>query len=289
MKASYGTSAVKRRRATNAEMAERSEMLVDLAVEHGPCSVRHLFYASVVAGMPGITKDDKGYRKVQRLVLDLRRDGRIDYELVVDSTRWLRKPTSYNSMQDALKATARQYRRNLWARSPWRVEVWAESDSISSTIYDVTSMWDVPLMVCKGYASETFAYGAAEAWKSDHRQPVVLYVGDHDPNGLEIEDDLQRKLLEFGGREADWYRVGVRWDQVEELELPGTAPKVGRKKKPYPFSLAVEAEALPAQFLRDELDLLIGTFVNSHDLAVIEAAETSEREVLMRMAGEVTS
>lgn len=286
----YATSRVKRRRATKAEMNQRAEMLVDLAYDHGPCSVRHLYYAAVVAGVPGITKTDSGYGKVQRQVLQLRRDSRIPYELVVDSTRWMRKPKSYNSIQDALEAAARQYRRNLWTDSLWRLEVWAESDSIASTIYGITAMWDIPLMVCRGYASETFAYNAAEAWKSElYRHPVVLYVGDHDPNGLEIEEDLRSKLTEFGGRDVEWLRVGVRWDQVEAMDLPGTTPKLGKKKKPYPFPIAVEAEALPAEYLRNELDGVIRTFVDDHQLAVLQAAEDSEREVLLRMAGEVLS
>jgi hypothetical protein len=268
-------------------MAERAGMLVTLAEEHGPCSVRHLFYAAVVARVPGITKDAAGYGKVQRQVLALRRSGDIAYKLVVDSTRWMRKPRSYDSIEDALSSTAQLYRRNLWVQSPFRVEVWAESDSIAGTIYEVTSGWDVPLMVCKGYASETFAYNAAEAWKADHRRPVVLYVGDHDPAGLEIEQDLRTKLTEFAGRDVGWQRVGVTWDQVEDLDLPGTAAKI--KKKPYPFPKAVEAEALPAQYLRDELDELIREFVSEQALAALLAAEESEREILMRMAGEVAT
>lgn len=287
MTAAYGARRTNRTRATKAEMVERAAMLTDLAAQHGPCSVRHLFYASVVAGVPGITKDQSGYSKVQRQVLELRRSGDIAYRLVVDSTRWMRKPRSFDSMQDALEATARLYRRNLWNTSPWRVEVWCESDSIAGTIYEATARWDVPLMVCRGYASESFAFTAAEAWRGDQSQPAVLYVGDHDPAGLEIEHDLKSKLTQFADREVEWSRVGVRWDQVEALDLPGTAPKVGRKKCSYPFPMAVEAEALPANYLRTELDQAIRSYVDEHQLDVTLAAEQSERNVLMQLAGKV--
>src|SRR5437870_3324607 len=77
-----------RRRGTNAEMSTRREMIVNLAEEHGPCSVRHVFYQSVVAGVPGVTKNDSGYNKVQRIVLEQRRAGAIAYDAIVDSTRW---------------------------------------------------------------------------------------------------------------------------------------------------------------------------------------------------------
>jgi hypothetical protein len=277
----YGARPIRRTRATKAEMGERREQIIDLADEHGPCSVRHLFYRAVVDAVPGITKNDSGYNKVQRIVLEQRRAGTIPYKLIVDSTRWQRKPDSYGSHQEALLAIASTYRRDLWRTSDYRVEVWCESDSIASTVWDVTARWDVPLMVCRGYSSETFAYNAADAWReTPWRRPVVLYVGDHDPAGLHIEEKLQERLTEFSDLESRWYRLGVTWDQVVELDLPGTDPK-----KPYGYPISVEAEALPPADLRMIVDNAIEAFVDHHELAVIRAAEESERTILMKMAG----
>jgi hypothetical protein len=276
----------KRRRATKEEMETRREMLVDLAHEHGPCSVRHLFYQSVVAQMPGITKTDAGYGKVQLLVLELRRDGSIPYSLIVDSTRWQRGPRMWGSVQEALDDTARLYRRDLWRSSPWRVEVWCESDSIASTITEPTYRWGVPLMVTRGFSSETFAFNAAETWQeTPDRQPVVLYVGDHDPHGLDIERKLAERLAEFTEDtfdEIDWLRLGVTWEQVEALDLPGTEPK-----RDYGFPLAVEAEALPPQTLVQIVDDAIDTYVDDHEIMVLRAAEESERDLLWDFAEQV--
>lgn len=79
--------------------------------------------------------------------------------------------------------------------------------------------------------------------------------------------------------EIEWGRIGVTWQQVEELHLPGTHPK-----KPYGYPLAVEAEALPPQMLRDLLDAEVRSFVDQDALMVLEAAEVSERQVLERIA-----
>jgi hypothetical protein len=73
----YQASPVKhRQRATKAEMAERAEFLIGYAEEHGPVTVRGHYYQAKVHDVPGITKDDKDYAKVQRQVLELRRAGR---------------------------------------------------------------------------------------------------------------------------------------------------------------------------------------------------------------------
>ena len=78
-------------------------------------TVRGIFYALVSKGV--VPKDEnRGYRPVQRNVLELRRAGELPWEFISDSTRWRRKPETFDfdSHEDALRATARAYRRNLW-------------------------------------------------------------------------------------------------------------------------------------------------------------------------------
>jgi hypothetical protein len=263
-------------------MADRFDALVDLALEHGPCSVRHLFYRAVVDMLPGITKNDSGYNKVQNAILRLRREGRIPYELIVDSTRWMRMDDVFDGVEDALTSCARTYRRDLWSGSEHRLEVWCESDSIASTIADITNTWTVPLMVCRGYTSETFAYNAADLWRqTPNRSPVVLYIGDHDPAGLNIEKKLQETLAGFYGSSDPvvWSRIGVTWDQIVEFDLPGTTPK-----REYGFPISVEAEALPPRLLREMLEAAIVEYIDGEALAILQVAERAERATLLRLA-----
>lgn len=258
-------------------MAERRRVLLDIIETDGPMSVRQAYYRAVVASI--VPKTKAGYRRVQNTILDLRRAGIVPYEQVVDNTRWMRKPTTWDSAKDALAATAGLYRQALWSTSEYRVECWVESDSIAGSVYTVTESWDVPLMACRGFSSETFAYNAAEAWRQDRRRlPVILYIGDHDPHGLEIEADLQRKLAHFAHFAPEWRRIGVTWAQILELDLPGTPPK-----KSYGYPIAVEAEALPPQMLRDLLDDAIREYMDEDQFAALLAAEESERDLLARL------
>ena len=63
MKDIYQASPVKRYRATKADMEVRAQFLIDYAEEHGPVTVRGLFYAATVSGVLGIEKTDAGYNK----------------------------------------------------------------------------------------------------------------------------------------------------------------------------------------------------------------------------------
>ena len=263
-------------------MVERENTLVDLAREHHPATVRNVYYRAVVAGI--VTKDQRGYDKVQRSLLQLRRDGRIPYAWIVDNTRWMRKPQSWGSIEEALEHTANTYRRDLWRDTDQRVEVWCESDSIAGVLWDVTASWGVALMPVRGFSSASFTYSAATEANRDGRPLTILYVGDHDPAGLQIDAALQRGLLDHLEVELDFQRVAVTWDQVLDLDLPGTTPK-----RSYGFPLAVEAEAMPPQLLRDLLHGHLEGLVDQHRVHALEAAEESERLILAELAWGVTT
>ncbi len=94
MGGTYQASPIKRRRASHEEMETRAQFLIDYADRHGPVTVRQLFYAATVAGIPGVDKTEAGYAKVQVQVLDLRRAGRLAYANISDATRYMRKPSA---------------------------------------------------------------------------------------------------------------------------------------------------------------------------------------------------
>jgi hypothetical protein len=273
----YAASSVKRVRATKAEMVERRDRLYEIVQTDRPMTVRHAYYRAVVAGI--VPKNDSGYGKVQRALAEMRLDGTIPFSWIVDNARWMRKPSTFDSIEDALSDVAAFYRRDLWAHSPVRVEVWCESDSIAGVLYEVTARHVVPLFPVRGFSSLSFAHSAAEHANHDGRDLVVYYVGDLDPAGLDIEHALVRHLREWLRVELTWQRVGVTAEQAEALDLPGTTPK-----KSFFYPLAVEAEALPAPTLRAVLEGRIGQWLNQREVQVLQEAERSEREILRRLA-----
>jgi hypothetical protein len=105
-----------RRRATKEEMEERARFLIEYAAQHGPVTVRQLYYQAEVHDAPGIDKTESGYDRVQRQVLDLRRAGRLPYDKIADLTRWMRKPRTYDGIRAALQAAARPPRPHATAR-----------------------------------------------------------------------------------------------------------------------------------------------------------------------------
>src|SRR5262249_53563206 len=114
-------------------------------------TVRQVFYQATIHGL--VEKAESGYGKVQTDLTLMRRAGELPYAYLADNTRWQRKPRSYNSVKDALRETAQFYRKALWTDADSYVEIWLEKDALAGVVLPVTAMYDVPLMVARGYAS----------------------------------------------------------------------------------------------------------------------------------------
>src|SRR5262249_8648588 len=153
-----------RRRSTKVEVEERRETLLEIIDAGRPMTVRQVFYQATVRGI--VEKAESGYAKVQTDLTIMRRAGELPYDWLADNTPWQPKPTTFDSVEEALKATAAFYRKSLWTGANCYVEIWLEKDALSGVIYPVTSLYDVPLMVARGYASLSFLYSAAEYIKT---------------------------------------------------------------------------------------------------------------------------
>jgi hypothetical protein len=276
-----------RRRATQSEMAERAEFLIAYAEEHGPVTVRGLYYQAGVQHVPGIDKSDGAYDKVQRQVLNLRREGRIAYPNISDMTRWMRKPRSFNGVEDALAETARLYRKSLWTDSDAYVEVWCEKDALAGVSLPITSAYDVPLMVARGFASETFCYESIAQRGGDTTPYYVYYLGDFDRAGHDAARSLEEKLTRFAaeeGIEVIFRTLAVTGLQIYSLKLPTREPKrVSAADRKWPYGEACELDAIPPDYLRGLVEKAINRHLDQDQLRVLKVAEESERKLLKAM------
>lgn len=105
----------KRGRATRAEVEARREALFEIVSEQQPMTVRQVFYQATVRSV--IEKTEKGYTKVQTDLVLMRRSGELPYSWLADATRWMRKPTTFGGIEEALRDCAAFYRKACGATS----------------------------------------------------------------------------------------------------------------------------------------------------------------------------
>jgi hypothetical protein len=263
-------------------MQELRDELYAIVAEDQPMTVRQTFYRAVSAGI--IDKREADYKNVVcRLLGEMRLDGSLPWGWIADNTRWMRKPRTFSSLEQALRDTARLYRRSVWDDQEVYVEVWCEKDALAGVLYDETARWDVPLMVTRGYPSLSYLYEAAGAIADQYRPAYLYYFGDHDPSGLDIERNLGERLREFvgdGAAEIHLERAAVTPAQIEAWGLP-TRPTKKTDSRARGFEGgSIEVDAIPPRVLRQLVRACIERHVDRNALATLQAAEESERLTL---------
>jgi hypothetical protein len=285
----YAASTVKRRRATKAEMEERAEFLISYAEEHGPLTSRSLYYQAEVASVPGIGKTESGYNKVQKQVLALRRAGRLPYWQVSDLSRAALTQYVLDGPVDALRDAAATYRKDLWKHRDIVVQVWLEKRALAGSIRPVTDELNVSLFPTSGYSSESFAYEAIAAMRSNHtgKRLTVLALYDWDRSGHDASGTLKEMLHRFGtalGVEVEFRSLALSQDQVGAWGLP-TRPH--KRETPadrnWPHDLACELDAIPPDDLRDLVRQAIYEYQPAEEFAELLKEEESEREQLLNL------
>jgi hypothetical protein len=277
----YGTRPLNggRQRRTKAELAEIEAAIFDIAVVEEPVTVRGLFYRVMSRGL--VPKTEQGYRVVQRQALKMRRNGDLPYGWITDGSRLRLKPRSYTDAQAALENTARMYRRDLWIDQDVHVEVWCEKDAIRGVVYPATAEYDVPLMISRGYSSETFLWETAEDINGEGKPAVIYQLGDHDRDGVRAWNAIARRLREFVDDDIDltFERLAVTPEQIAEFDLPTRPDKTDSG-----FGDCVEVDAAPSSTLRDLVRDAIEQWIDRHRLEMCRLAERSEQLILSRIA-----
>lgn len=275
----YHASHIKRARATKEGVLGRRQQLYNIVAAMKPMTVRQVFYQATVLNV--VEKSEAGYNKVQTDLVQMRRSGQLPYEWLADNTRWQRRPRTFNGVQDALDDTARFYRKSLWVEADAYVEIWLEKDALAGVVMPVTSMYDVPLMVARGYASLSFLHSAAEYIGSVDVPTYIYHLGDFDPSGVNAGEKIEQTLRELAPTATIAFRrLAVTPEQIRYWNLPTRPTKKTDSRSKGFGEISVELDAIPPDRLRELVKSWIERHLPLRQFEILKIAEESERDLL---------
>jgi hypothetical protein len=196
----------------------------------------------------------------------------------------MRKPRTYSGLKDLLLTTLATYRKSVWNDVDAYVEIWLEKDALAGALYEVTSEWDFPLMVTRGYPSISYLYEAALSIRGTEKPAYLYYFGDRDPSGVDIPRNLQERLGEFAPEaNISFEVVAVTEEQIRLWNLP-TRPTKSTDSRVGNFDgESVEVDAIPPRTLRSLVRNCITQHVGENYLQQIESVEMQERQTLSHL------
>lgn len=192
-------------------------------------TLRQLYYRLVSRDV--IPNTVQEYSKLSQLLKKGRMAGIVDWSAIEDRLREPKAPYCVKDVVDALGDTIEQYRYDRMRDQIEHIEVWTEKDALSGVLYRVTQHYQIPLVVNRGYSSITAMFNAFKrihfAWNHG-KGTTILYLGDHDPSGLDMVRDINDRLQEFSLTSSDFNlrHIALTYEQIAHYNPPPNPAKI---------------------------------------------------------------
>lgn len=188
-------------------------------------TLRQLYYQLVSRDI--IANSLKEYASLSKLLVQGRMAGIVDWDAIEDRIRVPYIPYWVHGVSHAIQDTIVQYRLDRMENQDVYIEVWVEKDALSGVLRRITSQYHINLMVNRGYSSCTAMHDASERIKrkQDNKKCYILYLGDHDPSGVDMVRDIRDRLEEFGA-EAEVMRIALTQEQIKKYNPPPNPAKI---------------------------------------------------------------
>lgn len=288
-------------------------LLRQLDVHHSegtiPTNLRFLFYE--LSGLGVVSKVRTGTRTagqdLSRALGHLTDAGRVPWEWIDDETRTLHAFRTAASVAEYVTAEVKRASLDRWDGEPAPLTL-CESRSLAGVLYDLVAGYACPIAATNGQAGGFLVTQVAPLlarWPGRR----ILYLGDHDLSGHQIEaatrrtlakavwnllDPMDRAELTIHGTTAEeyferwwpWERVALTAEQVTEHRLePYVMTKSDNRYKPPRVHEAIETEALGqgliVGLLRARLDELMPEPLGD----VLERQRAQRAEVAEQLEG----
>lgn len=204
-------------------------------------TLRQLFYRLVAAEL--LPNTQVAYKALSARTAQARREGW--FPRLMDRGRQIHRFTSFASDTQARGWLRRIYRRDRTEGQPIAVYLAVEKAGIVEQLTDWFGDLGVPVLALGGYSSQSYVQDVVDDVARQRRPAVLLYAGDHDPSG----EDIDRDFLARSDCFTRVVRVALTAEQVEAYNLP---PQPGKQTD----SRAAGFVARHGRLVQVELDAL---------------------------------
>lgn len=209
-----------------AQITQANQIIADYQADNLRLTLRQLYYQFVSRNW--ITNEEKSYKNLGKTISEARLAGLVDWDSIEDRGRVVsiydRSPGA--DIEADVKAAIDYFALSKWEQQPEYVELWVEKQALAGVLEPIASRYRVPLMVNKGYSSQSAMKEAAERFREfSDRDCTLIYLGDHDPSGEDMVRDIGDRLETFGVT-VTVDKVALTMAQIRKFNPPPNPAKV---------------------------------------------------------------
>ncbi|HHL41080.1 MAG TPA: hypothetical protein ENJ36_00310 [Candidatus Bathyarchaeota archaeon] len=192
-------------------------------------TLRQLYYRLVARLL--IPNTINSYKRLSRIMVKAREQGDVPSNCLEDRSRRIlgRGDTGYDSAEEYLKNKLsglqdswKGFTMPMWEEQPVYLLISLEKDALSRLVSRVGNRYSVRTFPTRGYPSYSYVQTMANYMQTrlGGKPTIVLYFGDFDPSGVDIERDLEDRLGRYGATEYKVKRIALTADQIKQYNLP---------------------------------------------------------------------
>jgi len=209
---------------TNKQLLGRVNGIIDDYASQGySLTLRQLYYQLVTRNV--VANNTKEYDKLSNLITKGRLLGIVDWDAIVDRTRKPNLPYYNLNPEDAVNAAHNHYRLDRQMGQEVCVELWVEKDALAAVLQRKTHHYHIQLMVNRGYSSTTAMYDSYNRFlyaMQSGQKVTILYLGDHDPSGLDMIRDIRERIVRMLANQSGGVESVMEEKNVDTSELLNT-------------------------------------------------------------------
>lgn len=247
-------------------------------------TLRQLYYQLVARDI--IPNKSSEYQKLSTLLTNARYNGDINWEAIEDRIRIPKLPNIFYDTKHLIEIACQNYQLDRWKKQKFYIELWTEKDAISSVINPITRKYQISVVVNRGYSSASSMYDSAQRLlEQDGKIKILLYLGDHDPSGLDMDRDIQQRLEEFGA-DVQVIRIGLTSEQIKQYNPPTNPAKLkDPRSKWYVKNFGYtswEVDALRPEILQELIESSILKYLDLGKYKQVQEKEQEDIQKLMK-------
>lgn len=204
-------------------------------------TLRQLFYRLVSAHI--IPNTQNAYKGLSRYTARARREGW--FPDLIDRNRAINRYRTFNSSAEAVRWLRAIYRRPRDENQEWSIYIGVEKSGIVEQLTAWFGDLGIPIVALGGYSSQSYVDEIVKDVDRQGRPAVLIYAGDFDPSG----EDIERDFLERADCFEENHRIALTPQQIIDYALP---PLPGKASD----SRAAAFTARHGQLMQVELDAL---------------------------------